>query len=221
MQTLYITLNVRVSKHISLAFKLFSKDSNALGVLSLKAERSFMDPNEEKKLIKAAQGGDGRAFNALLQEYYDVMYRIAFKWCGNRENAEDVTQNACIKLARNIGTFRFESKFSSWLYKLVINTAKDWQKANLRHKSVPLPEDSPLGITAPEGEAHIYAQQVMNAVRALPDKEKIAILLVCGEELSHAEAAAIMDCKESTVSWYIHEARKKLEDLKEKERRHG
>ena len=81
----------------------------------------------DNDLITKAQGGDKSAFEALVRENYDVMFRIAFKWCGNQEDAEDITQNACIKLARNIDGFQFKSAFTSWLYRLVINTAIDYR----------------------------------------------------------------------------------------------
>ena len=165
-------------------------------------------------MIKRAQAGDRRAFETLLQEYYDVMFRMAFKWCDNRADAEDVTQNACIKLARVIGSFRFESAFTSWLYRLVINTAIDWQKAN--HKKHSLLSNSLPG--GPDAEKDMQHKEALAQVLALPEKEKTALLLVFSEGMTHAEAAAVMDVKESTVSWYIHEARKKLT---EKERRHG
>ncbi|MDA0240990.1 MAG: RNA polymerase sigma factor [Proteobacteria bacterium] len=87
------------------------------------------EADEETALIKRAQGGDKGAFERLLQTHYDVMYRTAYKWCGNKMDAEDITQTACIKLARSIDGFRFESAFLTWLYRLVINTAKDWAKA--------------------------------------------------------------------------------------------
>ena len=177
-----------------------------------------MTDQDNELIIRQAQTGDRRAFETLLQEYYDVMFRMAFKWCGNRADAEDVTQNACIKLARVIGSFRFESAFTSWLYRLVVNTAIDWQKANKKDRHVPLPESGFIGVARDNAEQDIQHKEALADVLALPEKEKTALLLVFGEGLTHAEAAAEMEVKESTVSWYIHEARKKLT---EKERRHG
>jgi len=177
------------------------------------------ESDEETALIKQAQNGDRIAFESLLRNHYDLIFRIAFKWCGNRTDAEDITQNACIKLGRSIGTFRFQSAFSSWLYRLVINTAKDWAKAR------PLPmmdlENEPGGGQAPTGEAKVYARQVMDYVRTMPEREQAALCLVFSEGLSHREAAVVMECKEKTVSWYIHEARKKLQAFKELERHYG
>ncbi|MGI9388292.1 MAG: RNA polymerase sigma factor [Methyloligellaceae bacterium] len=177
------------------------------------------DPTDESALIKQAQNGDRTAFEALLRGYYDVIYRIAYKWCGNKADAEDITQNACIKLARSIGSFRFQSAFVTWLYPLVINTAKDWAKGR---KPAAAAMDADLEpAQAPTGEDTVFARQVMAHVRTLPDKEKEALYLVFSEGLTHREAAAVMDCKESTVSWYIHEARKKLLSFQQMECRYG
>ncbi len=177
------------------------------------------EPDEESDLIKQAQRGDRGAFESLLRTHYDAMYRMAFKWCGNKEDAEDITQNACIKLARSIDTFRFQSAFLSWLYRLVINTAKDWAKAR-----PPWAADREIETDraeAPVAEDKVYAGQVMAYVRTMPEREQVALYLVFSEGLTHREAASVMECKESTVSWYIHEARKKLQSFQKVERRYG
>ena len=85
-------------------------------------------------------------------------------------------------------------------------------------------EDGFVNLAAPasSGEDQLYAREMLAHVYELPESERTAIILVIGEGLSHKEAAEIMDCKESTVSWHIHEARKKLQGFAElKERRHG
>ena len=177
------------------------------------------EPAAETDLIKQAQRGDKRAFELILQAHYDVMYRMAYKWCGNGTDAEDITQNACIKLARSIDSYQFQSAFLTWLYPLVINTAKDWAKTHARH-TVNRAAETEM-VQAPVAEGNIYATQIMARVRALPDKERQAIYLVFSEGLSHREASVVMDCKEGTVSWYIHEARKKLQSFRTMECRHG
>ena len=176
-------------------------------------------PSEETALIRQAQNGDRRAFESLVRGNYDMMYRMAFKWCGNKADAEDITQNACIKLARSIDTFQFQSEFPTWLYRLTINTAKDWAKARPQQ-----PADLVFEVDrseAPVGEDRVYARQVIAFVRTMPEREKVALFLVFGEELTHREAAIVMDCNEGTVSWYIHEARKKLNSFRNQERRYG
>lgn len=176
-------------------------------------------PVADRATIERAQNGDKAAFEEILRAHYDVMYRIAFKWCGSQSDAEDITQNACIKLARSIDSFQFQSAFLTWLYALVINTAKDWMKSHARHPSRELPENHRA--EQPTAENAVFASQTMAYIRDFPDKEKEALFLVFGEGLTHGDAAAVMDCKESTVSWYIHEARKKLQSFREVECRHG
>lgn len=173
----------------------------------------------DTELIERAQRGDRSAFEALLRRHYDAMYRMAYKWCGNRDDAQDVTQSACIKLARALGSFRFRSAFLTWLYPLVINTAKDWTKARARHPAGDGMD--PELAQAPVAEQTVYAGQVLARIRALPEREREALYLVFSEGLSHREAAQAMACKESTVSWYIHEARKKLSALGERKSGHG
>lgn len=172
------------------------------------------EQSDDITLAKAAAFGDSSAFEALVSQHYGTIYRMAYKWCGNQADAEDITQNVCIKLARAISSFRGESAFTSWLYRLVINTAKDWQRQQPSATNQGHFTDNPLNIeTVTQGEEAFYAQQVMAEVHQLPEGEKEALLLVVSEGLSHREAANIIGCKESTVSWRIHEARKKLNQL--------
>lgn len=165
--------------------------------------------------IRLAQQGDRAAFEALLNTYYDTIFRFAYKWCGSRADAEDVTQQACIKLARTLTQFRFDSAFTTWLYRLVINCAKDWQRSQSRHWG----EDRPDGVDAPAeesdaqdnpAETNIYLQQVLGILDDMAEGFKETALLVHGAGLTHAEAARILSIKESTVSWRLHEIRKQL-----------
>ncbi len=161
----------------------------------------------DEELAEQAAKGDSGAFEALAERHYETMYAIAFKWCRNRENAEDITQNACIKLARGIHTYKGNAAFTSWLYRIVINVATDWQRSQRPAEQI---IDDALPARTGSAEDDLYAQQVLAEIDLLPEKEKSAIFLIFTEGCTHKEAADIMECKESTVSWYIHEARKKL-----------
>ncbi|MGN7437894.1 MAG: RNA polymerase sigma factor [Alcanivorax sp.] len=179
-----------------------------------------MHNTDETELIQRASRGDAEAFEALVNTYYEAMFKMAYKWCGNNRDAEDITQEACIKLARGIASYKGDSKFTSWLYVLVVNTAKDWYKSQNRH-----PEGTELleSIVADEEktEDKLYTKQVLAEVYKLPEAEKESLLLVMGQGLSHKEAAKLSGVKESTISWRIHEARKKLSSIFGKEERYG
>jgi len=172
----------------------------------------------DNALIQEAQNGNATAFAQLLEWVYDIIFRFAFKWAGNRVDAEDITQTACIKLAKVIGQFRFESAFTSWLYRLVINCANDWQRKERRHPNSDPPnvqnshtnqhstEYSEDGVT----EASTELSQVIAQVDVMGKDYKETLLLVYAEGQSHAEAARILGVKESTVSWRLHDIRKRL-----------
>lgn len=182
-----------------------------------------MNEASDAELIKRACAGEARAFEALLNRHYDTMFKMAFKWAQNRQDAEDITQNACIKLARALGSYEHKAAFTTWLYRLVINTAIDMKRQEKRHQQTQAEIEEISGHENPESA--LYAREVIAQVDKLPEKEKGALLLVFGEGLSHGEAAYVLGVKESTVSWYIHEARKKLETFenlsKKGGRRHG
>ena len=166
---------------------------------------------DDDALIRAAQAGDGAAFEQLLDRHYDTLYRFAYKWCGTRVDAEDVTQQACIKLAKAIGQYRFESAFTSWLYRLVVNCARDWARAQGRHAGEPLealaePEQPASASDGVEHQAFLW--QLLHQLERLPEGIKETLLLVHAEGLSHREAAEVLEVKESTVSWRLHEFRK-------------
>lgn len=169
---------------------------------------------DDATLIRAAQSGNSQAFSELMSRYYTTLYRFAYRWCGNRVEAEDITQQACIKLARSIGQFRFEAAFTSWLYRLVINCAKDWQNSQRRHRGEELlPVTEGAADVQPDGAAGIYLQQVLRQLERMGEHYKETALLVFAEGMSHAEAASVLEVKESTVSWRLHEIRKQLQLL--------
>ncbi len=89
---------------------------------------------DQQDLIRRAQSGDSVSFAELLDLHYDTIFRFAWKWCRHRANAEDIAQLACMKLANSLGQFRFQAAFRSWLYRLGISCAQDWQRSQQRHE---------------------------------------------------------------------------------------
>lgn len=176
-----------------------------------------MTPTEDSDTIKLAQQGDETAFSCLLDRYYNDIFAFAYRWAGNRSDAEDITQQACIKLARNIDQFRFDAAFTSWLYRLVINCAKDWRKSEQRHQHADS-DSSPESHTGSEQhEQQTYLAQVLQRLAQLGDGLHETAILVFAEGMSHKEAGEILAVKESTISWRIHEIRKQLQQQLQQE----
>jgi RNA polymerase sigma-70 factor, ECF subfamily len=165
-------------------------------------------------LISRVKAGDTQAFERLVSEHYRFIYKTAFRWLGHKSDAEDVTQSVCMRLADALMRFDGRSKFTSWLYSVTLNAVRDLQRSqNRQNRQI----DAVSAMARVESEAdqedQLRVDDIWRIVRQLPEKQRDAVLLVFGEQLSQAEAAVIMGCKEVTVSWHIHNARKSLKDL--------
>lgn len=173
------------------------------------------DASEETAaLVRQAQAGDADAFEQLVTLHYRFIYRTALRWLGHQSDAEDVTQAVCMRLATVISSFDGRAAFTSWLYRITLNAVRDLQRSQQRRQR----HTAALTLVAANGqkadqEEGLHVADIWRKVRELPEKQRDAVLLVYGEELSHAEAAAIMGCREATVSWHIHNARKTLRTL--------
>ncbi|MEP9388480.1 RNA polymerase sigma factor [Mesorhizobium sp. KR9-304] len=165
-------------------------------------------------LIGKAQKGDSAAFGRLVERHYDFVHRVAWRWCGRKADAEDIAQEVCVRLGRAIGSYRGGGAFTTWLYAMTMNAARDLMRKTKRETA----KAEAFGLHAlvdgqgtPEPDEQ--AERLWSAVRKLPDKQRDSVLLVYGEGLSHAAAADAMACAEATVSWHIHEAKKRLKAL--------
>ncbi|GAB5390349.1 MAG: RNA polymerase sigma factor [Alphaproteobacteria bacterium] len=166
------------------------------------------------ELAQQAAAGDRGAIELLLARHYDLIYRIAVKWAGNQTDGQDIAQNACLKLVTVLPKYEGRARFTTWLYRVVINVAHDWHRKETRHQHMAEIDDALLPPNMSDTpEARAEARQILGAVQTLPKPEKDALMLVVSEGMSHAEAAAICKVKEGTISWRIHEARKKLKAL--------
>lgn len=184
-----------------------------------------MIKRDDEELVSEAQSGNRQAFADLLERHYGLMFKVAYQWCGVREDAEDIAQDASIKLAQNISAFMFESAFTTWLYRLVINCAKDYYKAKNRRNSreIPMYEDAVYISEDLTPEQKLSHKDTLKAISDLPESLRETVILVCWQGMTHAEASSVLDCEEGTVSWRIHEARKKIAETLEikKVKRHG
>lgn len=165
-------------------------------------------------LAARAREGDRAAFAALVERHYDFIHRAAYRLTGRRDDAEDVAQEVCARLGKAVAGYRGGATFTTWLYAIVLNAARDQMRRTARETA----KAAAFGVHAlvagqAFGEADDPAEALWAAVRALPDKQREAVTLVYGEGLSHADAASAMAVAEATVSWHVHEAKKRLKAL--------
>ena len=164
-------------------------------------------------LVAAAVGGDRAAFKALLERHYDRVHRLAWQLTGSRADADDITQDVCCALVEKIGSFRHEAKFTTWLCGITFNACRDLRR---RRRSLGAVTER-LAVLAglargPDGRDLHDAIWLRSAIARLPAAYREAVVLVAGQQLSHAEAGRILGIAEATVSWRMHEARRLIGD---------
>jgi RNA polymerase sigma-70 factor, ECF subfamily len=173
----------------------------------------IMDQPTDQELVIQAQAGDNTSFAALVDRHYMTAYRFAFRWSRSREDAEDITQEVFVKLARSLHLFDGRSQFTTWLYSITANCARDHARKNRRWAkefTADPPEEIAAASPNPGPESNAMARGIGKAIDELPEKLKEAMLLVYAEDLSHKEAARVIGCAETTVSWRIFQAKRKL-----------
>jgi len=189
-------------------------------------ERSIPVPvNLEEDLIKKCQNGDIEAFERLISSYQKKVYNIAYRYIGNREEAEDLAQEAFLKVFRSIQSFRGEAAFSTWLYHIVSNVCRD----ALRKSSRRMEDSLDCAVTTEKGELQrevpdwsmspepIYENQelgefIQALINQLSPEYKTVIIMREIQEMSYEEIAAELNCSLGTVKSRLSRARKVLRD---------
>ncbi|MDE1227239.1 RNA polymerase sigma factor RpoE [Vibrio aestuarianus] len=174
----------------------------------------------DQVLIERVQSGDKQAFNLLVLRYQNKVCNLISRYVSNSGDVADVAQEAFIKAYRAIPTFRGESAFYTWLYRIAVNTAKNHIVAQSRRppandvdaeyyengnalKEISNPENITL--------SKELQQVVFSAIEALPEDLKTAMTLRELEGLSYEEIAEVMDCPVGTVRSRIFRAREAVE----------
>jgi RNA polymerase sigma-70 factor (ECF subfamily) len=162
-------------------------------------------------LVAAAAAGDRASFEALLRRHYDRIHGIAWQITGSRADADDVAQDVCCALVGKIGSFRGEAKFTTWLTGITFNACRDFRRR--RRSFAGLTERLAVlaGLAAaPDGRDVYDAIWLKSAIARLKPALRDTVVLVAGQELTHAEAAKLLGVAENTVAWRMHEARRLL-----------
>lgn len=176
-------------------------------------------PTGDNELAERAAAGDAEAFRALLERHYDGIFRLAYRFTANRPDAEDVAQDVCVGLADRIGAFRGEARFSTWLYRVVVNACRD----RARRQAVGTRATADFAATedlrrAADAERDAQMDWVFEMLSRFSEEIRETAILVLAQQLSHAEVADILGVKESTVSWRMHELRKGLKQMADDDR---
>lgn len=167
--------------------------------------------DSDAALVAAATRGDRDAFGALLQRHYNRIHGLAWQLTGSRADADDVAQEVCCVLVEKLASFRGEAKFSTWLCGIVVNACRDLQRRRRSFRGMAERLAVVAGLArGPDGRDLHDTIWVQSAIARLKPAYRDAVVLVAGQQLSHAEAAAILGVAEATISWRMHEVRRML-----------
>ena len=162
-------------------------------------------------LVSAAVGGDREAFGELLRRHYDRIHALAWQMTGSRADADDIAQDVCCTLVEKIGSFRGEAKFSTWLCGIVFNCCRDHHRRRRSFHGVTQKLAVLAGLSrGPDGRDLHDRMWIESAISRLKPVYRDTVVLVAGQQLTHAEAAEILGVAEATVSWRMHEVRRML-----------
>lgn len=180
---------------------------------------------EEKALIERCKRGDLAAFNDLVRKYEKQVYNFAYRLTGNYDDANDVAQDAFLRVFNAIGSFRGDASFSTWLFRITTNVFLDERKRAKAHPQSSLDEYLELGessvarqIVDPSPTPEVVleeserAQILSKAISDLPEYQRAMVTLYHSQQKSYEEIAEIMDLPIGTVKSRLNRARLALKE---------
>jgi RNA polymerase sigma-70 factor (ECF subfamily) len=181
------------------------------------------EPRDDAALIRAYHEGDKTAFDRLVLKHKDRLFNLCYRLLGDYEEANDSAQETFIKVYRSLKEFRFESAFSTWLYRIAVNTCKNKLKSSAyRQKRKMVPLDNPISAnrSSPSREIHDESQSpatelekkermrlIQEAINKLPAEQKEVVTLRDIEGFSYEEVAEITGFNLGTVKSRLARAR--------------
>jgi RNA polymerase sigma-70 factor (ECF subfamily) len=164
-----------------------------------------------ESLIDDCRKGDRIAQFRLYNQYSKAMFNLAYRMMNNREEAEDMLQDAFVECFRNLGSFRFESTFGAWLKRIVVNRCIN----QIQRKKIDLELCENLPVTAQEDEENEEYDNtaIIRGIEKLPDGYRIILTLYLLEGYDHSEIAQILKISESTSKSQYSRAKEKLRHM--------
>ncbi len=186
--------------------------------------------SNEQWLVEQSRNGNVDAFEELIKDYKKSAYNIALRVLRNVEDAEDASQEALIKVYKNIQNFNMQSTFKVWMYRIVVNTCLDFKRKKMIN-AVSIDENIDLGgnneihreIADDSGNPDVLVEKNFNnklvndAVNKLDDEYKTIIVLRDIQGFSYSEISEILSCNLGTVKSRLNRARKSLKEILENE----
>jgi RNA polymerase sigma-70 factor (ECF subfamily) len=170
--------------------------------------------DDDREAVEASLRGERAAFDRLVERYQRDVYRLCHRYVNNHHDASDLAQEVFLKAYRALGRFRGDSSFSTWLYRISVNTCLNFRAAR-RLPAAELPEEiADHGAGALDHlERDERSRQVREAVTRLPDRQRATLILKVFHDLTHEEVAGILGTSVGTVKANVFHALANLRKL--------
>ena len=170
---------------------------------------------EDRQIVEAVLKGDTRRYADIVERYQQHVANLTYKLCGNRLDVEEVTQQVFVELYMALPRFRFDSKLSSFIYRITVNTVCKMMNKSKRFISADamenLPEQRSEDLNAQQRIIRDeQLQQLRTAIGHLNDEQRTALVLYTFEDFSYQQIADVMQCSLSKVESLIFRAKKNL-----------
>jgi len=166
-------------------------------------------------IIKQAISGDKMAFRSIVLHYGKVINRLAFRFTSNTHSAEDIAQETFIKAYKAIGKFKFDAKFSTWLYRITSNASIDYLRKTQRHSNNESLDETLQIVQKPTevislGERIDLSRHITTALSELSDVERLAFTMKHHQGYSIQETAQVLKINNNACKQTIYRAVQKL-----------
>ena len=181
----------------------------------------YSDDISNAELVKKSQLGDKSAFEELVRRHQELVFSLAYKLTGNRELANDVAQEAFIRAWKAIQKFRGDSTFSTWIYRITVNTAWTLRKKAKKHYSLNIEETQEPVVIDEKKDPEFLAinsdlsSVLKKALDQIPVDQRIIVELKNIEGRSHKEIADYLDISVTAAKVRLHRAHQKLRQILE------
>jgi RNA polymerase sigma-70 factor (ECF subfamily) len=182
---------------------------------------------EDAALVTRTLDGDEQSFDQLVKRYERRAVAVAYRLLNDLHDAAEVAQDAFVRAIRNLESLEDRARFGPWLLRIVSNLSLNFRRKRRLRLAAPIDDlEESVGLSrsasgallgddgkAGEAEADELSNAIQSALKELPDKQRLALVLFSVEGMAQKEVAEIMECSVELVKWNVFQARKRMREL--------